>query len=81
MKRWVAILSATLVPAMVCAQEGAGVWPGLEAQPRSTVYVEDDTGVKTTGVQADIRLIEKPPSLRALDYLAVRPPALPAVQK
>ena len=49
MTRCVAILSAALIPATVCAQEPVRVWPGLEARPLSTVYVKDDTGMETAG--------------------------------
>jgi hypothetical protein len=49
MKRYIAILAATLAPNVVSAQGTAQSWPGLDTAGLSTVYVLDDTGIEISG--------------------------------
>lgn len=49
MKRYIAILAATLAPSVVCAQGTAQSWPGLDTAGLSTVYVLDDAGIEVSG--------------------------------
>jgi hypothetical protein len=49
MKRYIAILTATLAPSVVWAQGTAQSWPGLDTAGLSTMYVLDDTGMEISG--------------------------------
>ncbi len=49
MKRCIALLALTLVPASVWAQDTLHNWSALNPSGLSTVYVLDDTGQETTG--------------------------------
>ena len=49
MKRCIALLALTLVPASVWAQDTLHNWNALNPSGLSTVYVLDDTGQETTG--------------------------------
>jgi hypothetical protein len=49
MKRYIALLAATLAPNVVCAQGTPQSWPGLDTAGLSTVYVLDDRGIEISG--------------------------------
>lgn len=49
MKRYIAVLAATLAPNVVCAQGTPQSWPGLDTAGLSTVYVLDDRGIEISG--------------------------------
>ncbi|MEW6323462.1 MAG: hypothetical protein AB1635_20525 [Acidobacteriota bacterium] len=49
MTRWVAILTAALLPGTVCAQDAPQPWHGMATAELATVYVLDDAGVETRG--------------------------------
>jgi len=48
-KLYLAILALTLVPSIVCGQETAKGWPGLNATRLPTVFVLDNAGRETKG--------------------------------